>query len=139
MSLMEMFSNPELFHQLSTGDKMIGSLITMIMGMGITFCVLILLWAFVAIMGKAVNGKPKGDKASDGTKAAATPSVAAAAPAAASNASDENLVAVIAAAIAAYQGGGAGNLVVRKIVRLSGESTAWSNAAREDCIDSRKF
>jgi len=53
---------------------------------------------------------------------------------------DAEIAAVIAAAIAAYEGSGrAGNLVVRKISRISGETTLWTNAAREDCIESRKF
>ena len=110
MGLMDKFSDPSLFDSLSFGDKMAGSAITMLMGMGITFVVL--------------------------TKANATPSVAA--PAAAKT--DDVLTAVIAAAIAAYQSeGGTGNLVVRKIQRLSGETTLWTNAAREDCIESRRF
>ncbi|MDO4545708.1 MAG: OadG family protein [Bacillota bacterium] len=138
MSLMELFSNPETMDSLSMGEKLIGGCITMLMGMGITFCILLLLWGFIAIMGRAINGtQKKGDKASEATEAAATPSVAAA-PAQA--ASDDSLIAVIAAAVAAYQGsGGAGNLVVRKISRISGETTPWSNAAKEDCIESRKF
>ena len=117
---------------------MAGSAVTMLMGMGITFVVLCLLWGFVAIMGRAMGAVSKGDKASAKTEAAATPSEAAAPVAA--KADDEIIAAVIAAAIAAYQGsGGTGNLVVRKISRISGETTLWTNAAREDCIASRKF
>lgn len=113
----------------------------MIMGMGITFCVLVLLWAFVAIMGKCMDvAAKKGDKASKETKADATPSVAAPASTPPAANADDTLAAVIAAAIAAYQSeGGTGNLVVRKISRISGETTLWTNAAREDCIESRKF
>ncbi len=137
MSLMDKFADPALFESLSFGDKMIGSTITMLMGMGVTFVVLILLWGFVAIMGKSLGVASKGDKASAKTEAAAAPSVPQVAPV---NNDDEVIAAVIAAAIAAYQGsGGTGNLVVRKISRISGETTLWSNAAREDCIASRKF
>ena len=138
MGLMDKFSDPSLFDSLSFGDKMAGSAITMLMGMGITFVVLMLLWGVFALMGKAMSpSAKKGDKASKAeTKANATPSVAA--PAAAKT--DDVLTAVIAAAIAAYQSeGGTGNLVVRKIQRLSGETTLWTNAAREDCIESRRF
>ena len=38
MGLMDKFSDPSLFDSLSFGDKMAGSAITMLMGMGITFC-----------------------------------------------------------------------------------------------------
>ena len=137
MGLMEKFADPALFETLSFGDKMVGSTITMLMGMGVTFLILCLLWAFVAIMGKFMNIGPKGDKASAKTEAAAAPSVPQVAQI---NNDDEVIAAVIAAAIAAYQGnGGTGNLVVRKISRISGETTLWTNAAREDCIASRKF
>ncbi len=138
MGLMDKFADPSLFDSLSFGDKMAGSAITMLMGMGITFVVLMLLWGVFALMGKVMSpSAKKGDKASKAeTKANATPSVAAA-PAAKN---DDVLTAVIAAAIAAYQSeGGTGNLVVRKIQRLSGETTLWTNAAREDCIESRRF
>lgn len=137
MGLMDKFADPSLFDSLSFGDKMAGSAITMLMGMGITFVVLMLLWGVFALMGKFMSSSAKkGDKASAAeTKANATPSVAA--PAAKN---DDVLTAVIAAAIAAYQSeGGTGNLVVRKIQRLSGETTLWTNAAREDCIESRRF
>ena len=131
MGLMDKFADPSLFDSLSFGDKMAGSAITMLMGMGITFVVLMLLWGVFALMGKCMSSTAKKE-----TKANATPSVAA--PAAAKT--DDVLTAVIAAAIAAYQSeGGTGNLVVRKIQRLSGETTLWTNAAREDCIESRRF
>lgn len=139
MGLMEKFADPSLFESLGFGEKMLGSTVTMIMGMGITFCVLILLWAFVSIMGKFMSKTQKGDKASEKTVAAATPSEAAVSQVAATE-NQDIVAAVIAAAIAAYQeNGGTGNLVVRRIRRVSGEITPWSNAAREDCIESRKF
>ena len=137
MGLMERFADPSLFEALSFGEKMTGSFITMLMGMGVTFVVLCLLWAFVAVMGKFMGIASKGDKASAKTEAAATPS----APQVVQQTNDDAVIAaVIAAAIAAYQGsGGTANLVVRKISRISGETTLWTNAAREDCIASRKF
>ena len=138
MGLMDKFADPSLFEALSFGEKMTGSAITMLMGMGTTFVVLCLLWAFIAVMGKCMDRASKGDKASAQTVAAATPSAATVAAPAASN--DAEIAAVIAAAIAAYEGSGkTGNLIVRKISRLSGETTLWTNAAREDCIESRKF
>ena len=99
MTLMEIFSNPDVMHTLSFGEKMLASTITMIMGLGITFTVLILIWIFISLMGKALgtNKKPA---------AAAAPAAAAPAPAETKapveEASDDSLVAVIAAAIAAY-------------------------------------
>lgn len=137
MSFMDKFSDPSLFESLGFGEKMMGSLITMIMGMGITFCVLLILWGFVAIMGRCVNGISRGKKEQEAQAADATPSQAAA-PVVSDDA--DITVAVIAAALEAYRAdGGTGSLIVRKITRLSGESTPWSNAAIEDCIESRRF
>jgi len=142
MGLMDKFKDPSLFDSLSFGDKMLGSTVTMIMGIGVTFCILILLWLLIAVMGKIMSsGKKKNKNAEETGAAAAAPVTAAETTAAA--VTDDNadvIAAVIAAAVAAYEGSGAaGNLVVRKISRISGEITPWSNAAREDCIESRKF
>lgn len=134
MGLMEQFANPETMHSLSMGEKLAGAGITTIMGMGITFLVLILLWGCVAIMTKFTYRPKKEEKPQASAAPAATPA-APAAPAAA----DDSLIAVISAAIAAYEGGSANNLVVRKIRRISGDTTVWGDAGRADCIDSRKF
>lgn len=156
MGLMERFADPELFDSLSFGEKMGGSAITMLMGMGITFIILCLLWGFVAIMGRAMGAVQKADKPSGKAKADAAPSGAAAsagtasagaapaemapAQASASGADDEVIAAVIAAAVAAYHGsGGTGNLVVKKITRISGDETPWLNTARKECFESRKL
>ena len=135
MTLMEIFSNPDVMHTLTFGQKMLASTITMIMGLGLTFTVLILIWIFISIMGKVL-----------GTSKKAAPAAAAAAPAAApgetkapvEETSDDSLVAVIAAAIAAYQGANANNLVVKKITRLSGDNTPWGVSGLEDRLDTRR-
>ena len=136
MSLMDKFSDPSLFDSLGFGEKMMGSLITMIMGMGITFCVLLILWGFVAIMGRCISSVGKGKKVQETPAVDATPSQAAVPVVS----NDDITVAVIAAALEAYRAdGGTGSLIVRKITRISGESTPWSNAAIDDCIESRRF
>ena len=137
MGLMEKFADPELFEGLSFGDKMIGSTVTMLMGMGITFLVLLLLWGFVALMGRFMgHGAGETERpAASGAVANSSPS-----PASADSFDDETIAAVIAAAVAAYQGSGSSsNLVVRKITRLSSETSRWTNTARAECLESRKF
>ncbi|MDO4518459.1 MAG: OadG family protein [Bacillota bacterium] len=133
MSLMELFSNPETIDQLSFGDKMLASTITMCMGLGITFMVLILIWVFIAIMGKCLNVSEKKNKATPAPVAQATVEVEEKAS------DDESLIAVITAAIAAYQGDSASNLVVKKITRLSGENTPWGASGLEDRLETRKL
>ena len=134
MTLMEIFSNPDVMHTLSFGEKMLASTITMIMGLGITFTVLILIWVFIAIMGKVLGTGKKPEPA----PAAAAPAPVETKAAPVEEASDDSLVAVIAAAIAAYQGANANNLVVKKITRLSGDNTPWGASALEDRLDTRR-
>jgi len=134
MTLMEIFSNPDVMHTLSFGEKMLASTITMIMGLGITFTVLILIWVFIAIMGKALGTGKKPEPA----PAAAAPAPVETKAASVEEASDDSLVAVIAAAIAAYQGANANNLVVKKITRLSGDNTPWGVSGLEDRLDTRR-
>ena len=134
MTLMEIFSNPDVMHTLSFGEKMLASTITMIMGLGITFTVLILIWVFIAIMGRALGTGKKPEPA----PAAAAPAPVETKAAPVEEASDDSLVAVIAAAIAAYQGANANNLVVKKITRLSGDNTPWGVSGLEDRLDTRR-
>ncbi|MCR5134737.1 MAG: OadG family protein, partial [Clostridiales bacterium] len=139
---MEQFANPEFFGNLSFGEKMAGTGITALMGMGITFAILIILWVMIAFMTKIIRGfentgkkKAEAPAAAPAAPAAAAPAAAAAAPAAggasplAESASDDQLIAVIAAAIAAAEGGAAApSFVVKKIQRLAGPATAWNMA-----------
>lgn len=137
MGLMEKFADPSLIHSLSMGERLGGAGITTLMGMGITFVVLILLWLLLSVMAKVMAPK-EGDKAPAAAAAAAPSGAESPAPVVSEGVSEE-LVAVITAAIAASEGGSASHLVVRKISRVSGEATAWGLAGRADCIDSRKF
>ena len=58
-TLMDLFKDPETIHNLTFGQKMAGSAVTMVMGLGITFLVLILIWVFIAIMGKVLGATQK--------------------------------------------------------------------------------
>ena len=154
MSLMEQFAQPEMFENLSFGEKMAGTGITALMGMGITFAILIILWVMIAVMTRIIRsfegvGKKKAEapKAAPAAPAtAAAPAAAAAAPAAggasplAESASDDQLIAVIAAAIAAAEGGAAApSFVVKKIQRIAGPATAWNMAGLNESFDSRRM
>ena len=134
-TLMDLFKDPNTIHSLSFGEKMLGSTITMLMGLGITFTVLILIWVFIAIMGRALGAADKPKKETAAAKA--TPAQAEAAPVA--ETSDDSLIAVISAAIAACEGTAADKLVVRKITRLSGDSTPWASAANDARMATRKM
>lgn len=139
MSLMEKFADPSLIDTLTSGEKATGALITTFMGIGITFVVLLLLWGTIGLMNKAIaataantacfpingmhiNTMPPAVQDTEGVQ------------------EDEHLVAAITAALAAYEGakGGNGKLVVRKITRVKGQTSAWANAGTMDSIKTRK-
>lgn len=145
MGLMEKFSDPELITSLGFGEKMAGSAVTMLMGMGITFCVLLLLWGFISVMGKAMNIGKKNSKAQP-QAATVTPAVAPAPAPAPKAESDDTLIAVLTAAVAAYEEDMSsrnscvpGNLTVRKIARDSGDMAPWMNVARKESMSGRKY
>lgn len=153
MSLMEKFADPDMMHSLSFADKMAGAGLTTLMGMGITFIILILLWFLISVMTKALHGsKAKKEEAKPVQPAAAAteekPAEAAtieesetpSAEETLDEVKDEQLVAVITAAIAAAQGPEImSNLVIRNIRRMAGPTVTWARVGRQECIDSRKM
>lgn len=141
MSLMEQFANPTYFEGLSMGERLTGATVTMCMGLGITFIVLIILWACIAIMAKITNRSTKtSDSAAAPAQAPAAAPAETKAPAAeAAEMADGELVAVIAAAVAAMENTVVSNLVVKKITRVSGPTNAWASAGLSECIDSRRM
>lgn len=137
ISLMERFADPELFTGLTIGEKMIGGGVTTLIGMGITFVILILLALIIVIMDRLIENPHKKDK----EPVAGKTEIAPAPPVAAATTEQDSgpLIAVITAAIAALEGSGvASNLVVRKINRTAGPALAWSVAGQQDAIASRK-
>ena len=134
LTLMEKFADPSYFYDLSLGEKMIGSGVTTIMGMGITFIVLILLSAIIIFMEKIFlkmdnRHKPQPETAT--AKAAEKP---------VADIGQNELIAVVTAAINALEGSSVfSNLVVRKIDRTAGPSVAWNVAGQQEQIDSRKL
>ena len=138
MSLMELFADPSKFDTLSVGEKVIGSLVTALIGMGTTFLVLILIWGFIAFTGRIVRKEEKAFHHEEAPAPAVAPTLAAA-PAPAPANGDAALIAVIMAAIAASEGSAvANNLIVRKIRRIPGPDSVWSNTGRHECLDSRR-
>lgn len=141
LGLMQRFADPALFDTLDGGEKLIASLITTLTGMGVTFAVLVIIWAAIAIMARLLKTKaPKKESTVPAPVAAKTEQKAATTAAQQDVGASNELIAVIMAAIAASEGTEYVNdLVVRKINRASGSRTAWNVASTADCIDSRKF
>lgn len=144
LSLMERFADPELIQGMSGSELLQGALVTTLMGLGTTFCVLLVLWGIIALVSRIINKTGKKQVSGAAPAPAQAPAPKADAPAAAqtapvSNEPGKDLIAVIAAAIAAMEGTSPSSLIIRKINRISGNTTAWSRAGASEIIDSRKF
>ena len=57
--LMKLFSDPEIIKGLSFSDKMMGVMVSLILGMGITFLALVFLMFLIGCMAKLLAEKPK--------------------------------------------------------------------------------
>jgi sodium pump decarboxylase gamma subunit len=142
LTLLQKFADPALIDQLSGVDKTTGALVTTMMGMGITFIVLSLLWGLIAIMTKVLDAQEKRHLAAASISEAMVESAIASNPKlqpVAQETDDFELIAVITAALAASLNQPANNLVISKIRRLAGNSTAWSQAGSNDIIASRRI
>ncbi|NLK71965.1 MAG: OadG family protein [Clostridiales bacterium] len=136
LSLMQRFADPELITQMSTADKMLGSLITTLLGMGITFIVLALLWGIIVLMTKVLNKPGKPDAATvaptSGNQQKGEDTLTAI------EQEDASLIAVITAAIAASLQKSGQSIIVKNIRRVSDNMPAWARAAKQEQIDSRR-
>ncbi len=107
-----------------------------LMGMGITFLVLLLLWLFIGILGKVVGNKqakPKVTEMKAPVKEQTPENVSTNVQAA----DDDELVAVITAAIAASSNNYIHNITVKSIRRVQTVSPAWSAASITDQLNTR--
>ncbi len=126
LNLLERFADPELIGGMTLGEKLLASGTVAILGMAITFVVLMVLWCLIIIMTKFVAKQKKEPLQ---VAKAPTPSPQ---PAVETKEDNEELVAVITAAIAASLNTSTHNIVVRNIVRVADSTPAWGRAGRMD-------
>lgn len=141
--LMLHFANPETFASLSLGSRLLAGLITTCLGMGITFCALILLQFIISWMERFVNRGSAVTLPKPPAKVAAGP-LAADREAASDNRRDSSddgldghLAAVITAVLAHHLGTTSDNIVIRNIVRTTDPIPPWSRAGLVEQINSR--
>lgn len=134
LTLLEKFANPDLIHSLSMGEKLLASSYVTILGMGVTFTALVILWGLVALMSKMLMSKnaPKQET----PKVVATPAPAPEIKAEVAE-NEEELVAVITAAIAASLQTSTHNILVKNIVRLPDPTPSWGRMGRLEQMNSR--
>lgn len=133
MSLLERFADPGLIGAMSFGEKMLASVYVAMLGMGITFLALVLLWAAIAAMSRILASAEK-RKAAPAVMVAPQ---AAAVPQAEPAQDESELVAVIAAAIAAATGRDIERIVVRDIRRVGEGQPIWRQAGIQRQVSKR--
>lgn len=136
MQILENFKHAGTFAQMSLGDKMVATLYVILLGMGITFVALILIWALTALMSRIIRAVEGGAKPAV-TEATNSKAPVAPAQVAVSEEEDEALIAVITAAIAASLNTSMHNIVVTNITRVNDETPVWGRAGRSDVMNSR--
>ncbi len=136
MSALEQFKHADSFAQMSLGDKLAATGQVILLGMGITFIALIVIWGLTALMSKAIQGIEKGSEVKK--VKAAVPNVAKSEPVAKVEVTDDSeLIAVISAAVAASLNTSVNNIIVTNIKRISDTTPSWGQAGRSDLMNSR--
>ena len=131
--LLTLFSDPSKIEDLDATQKLWAALITTVLGMGITFVVLVslqfVLGFFEKISGaeKKPTPAPKPAPAPVDKKADETPA----------SQTDDELVPVIAASIATMLETSASNIRIRDIRRIQDSSPAWSRIGIAEQMQNR--
>jgi sodium pump decarboxylase gamma subunit len=131
--LLTLFSDPSKINDLTAAQKLTAALITTVLGMGITFVVLVAL-QFVLSFFEKLSGEDK--KPAPKSKPAPAPAARKAEEVPASQTDDE-LVPVIAASLAMMLQTPATNIVIRDIRRLEDRTSPWSRAGVVDQMQTR--
>ncbi len=134
MDYLNILQDASLLADASMADKLIACLIVTVLGMGITFAALLILWVSISTMSHLLNPKKK-EAAVEVKKV--EPVQAPSEPAVEEEANSEELIAVIAAAVAASLNTSIHNIVVRNVVRVSDGSPAWNSAGRQEQMNTR--
>ena len=127
-SLMTLFADPATIKSLPLQHKLIGGLITAVLGMGITFLCLIVLQF---VIGQFHRLAPAGK-----TAASPAPAQVPAPAAAVQENSGTELVAAISVALATVLNTSADKIIIRHIRHIEDEAPAWNRTSRlEQMLD----
>jgi len=130
MTLMAQFADPETLKNLSLTQKLIASLITTFLGMGITFAALIILQIVIGLLARFTA-----EKAVTATSPNAKQAVAMAESEEDRKRHDEELVAAITVALSLQLGTGVGNIVIRNIRKIEDHSPAWNRVGLAELMN----
>ncbi len=138
MHVLEAFKHEETFNQMIMSDKLLATGYVIILGMGITFIALILIWWITVLMSKTIQKiearnsivevKPQMPQQAHVEHSSLVVS---------NDTNDEELIVVIAAAIAATLGTSMDNFKVTNIRRIPDSTPTWGKIGRNDVMNAR--
>ena len=140
MTLLDKLADPNLLKQMTTSEKLSASFQTTVLGMGITFAALIIIWGLSIVL-KNVVLSIEGKKDSDAKVVNETKNKKKVSSEVieVDEMDDEELIAVISAAIASSMDTSVRNIVVKNIVRVNDDTPTWGKVARIDQVNSRLY
>ena len=130
--LLKKFGDPDIIQSLSMSDKMMAGLVTICLGMGITFSALIILQFVISWMDKLLNRSTKKVETTSNLPEKTEPE------ARPENVQDDKeLIAVISSVIAMKMATSVDNIVIKNIKKTKSSTPAWSQAGITDLMNSR--
>jgi sodium pump decarboxylase gamma subunit len=140
MTLLDKLADPNLLEQMTTSEKLSASFQATVLGMGITFAALIIIWGLTVLLKNVVlsiEGKKDSGVKVVNTPQKKTQKVSEVVEEDVTD--DEELIAVISAAIASSMETSVRNIVVKNIVRVNDDTPTWGKVARIDQVNSRLY
>lgn len=136
MSLLERLADRNEFMNMPMNEKLLATLYVAILGMGITFIVLVFLQYCIKFMSAMLNRKAPGTamSVSESNVSLERPVPPEIQP----EQEEEELIAVLTAAIAAQMGQSADRIVVRNVRRLYEGSPNWARAGLNEQMNLRR-
>jgi sodium pump decarboxylase gamma subunit len=131
--LLTTFADGKLIGSLSMGDKFTASLITTVLGMGITFTALIILLIMMSWMNKILN---KRSSSVPTAQPAMHPQVVAEKPIE-KQVDDNEIVAAITTAIAMTLKTSVSNIVIKNIEKVEEQTPQWNRAGLIEQMNNR--
>lgn len=137
MNVLDNFKHEETFKLMDMSDKIVATGYVIILGIGITFVALVLIWIITVLMSKIIQGLEKKSELIPLTSN--TPVVVKSVSQAYDqlNTDDEELVAVITAAIAASMNTSMHHIRVTNIKRVVDQTPTWGKMGRNDVMNAR--
>lgn len=139
MTLLERLADKNEFLSMTMNEKLLATLYVAILGMGITFLVLVFLQYCIKLMSTLLNGKnPKAAMTVKESNVSLERPVPPSFQPEQKQEDEEELIAVLTAAVAAHLGQSADRIVVRNVRRLSEGAPNWARAGLIDQMNLRR-